>query len=109
MVAWAWYSRYAPGQHDDLANVVCGLAVGLTVQYRRVSLVWGRDTRPQRRPGDPKVWIDGPASRLVTRCDLDSFLTAGGQREAGLPLEELYERTAAWMLQRWQLLGAEHT
>ena len=36
---------HAPGAHDDLANVVCGLAVGLAVDAQPVSLVWGRKHR----------------------------------------------------------------
>ena len=99
---------HRPGAHDDRAVACAGALVLAATRRRMVSMVWGRPQRSEPQPGEPRVWIDGTASRLVTQRDVDAFVAAGSDEEAGLPPVELYTKTSKWLLQQWQLLGAEH-
>ena len=98
---------HGPGGHDDLINAASGSLV-LAAQERQQGYWLGGsfDTSEDPQPDEPVVYVEGANSARVTKADVAAFLEMGDGREAELPLEEQYRLTAAWLLQRWQLLRA---
>jgi len=74
---------HAPNQHDDLANVVAGLAVSLAInRAKQVSAVWGRSTSSVRSKSESEMTPrDVMRSRLAFARHIDLQ-----QREAPIPI-----------------------
>jgi hypothetical protein len=66
---------HAPGGHDDLANVVCGLAILLSVVRPAASATWGGD-RWGTEDRSPASVITGPLVPWYMRVTEDDLLDA---------------------------------